>query len=201
MKKKRGQRNGIRSWSSYLKPLDFLYCTVTLCSWDSPWDLTDSWEASSMSCVGHLNKGSKMGSEWVRTEEWRQRKSWQKWTEMNLPHCHTLLSRFSCVQLCNPIDGSPPGSPIPGILQARTLEWVAISFSMHESEKWKRSRSVVFKSLWPHGLQPTRLLHPWDFPGKSTGVGCHCLLQCLYINFFVCLFRKAFFLVFTQVVD
>jgi len=29
----------------------------------------------------------------------------------------------------------------------------------------------------PHGLQPTRLLHPWDFPGKSTGVGCHCLLQ------------------------
>ena len=31
-------------------------------------------------------------------------------------------------------------------------------------------------SLRPHGLQPTRLLHPWDFPGKSTGVGCHCLL-------------------------
>ena len=29
----------------------------------------------------------------------------------------------------------------------------------------------------PHGLQPTRLLRPWDFPGKSTGVGCHCLLQ------------------------
>ena len=35
----------------------------------------------------------------------------------------------SCSTLCNPIDGSPPGSPIPGILQARTLEWVAISFS------------------------------------------------------------------------
>ena len=35
----------------------------------------------------------------------------------------------SCLILCNPIDGSPPGSPIPGILQARTLEWVAISFS------------------------------------------------------------------------
>ena len=32
-------------------------------------------------------------------------------------------------------------------------------------------------SLWPHGLQPTRLLRPWDFPGKSTGVGCHCLLR------------------------
>ena len=35
----------------------------------------------------------------------------------------------SCPTLCDPTDGSPPGSPIPGILQARTLEWVAISFS------------------------------------------------------------------------
>ena len=37
----------------------------------------------------------------------------------------------SCLTLCNPIDGSPAGCPIPGILQARTLEWVAISFSKH----------------------------------------------------------------------
>ena len=36
-----------------------------------------------------------------------------------------------CLALCNPIDGSPPGSPVPGILQARTLEWVAIAFSGH----------------------------------------------------------------------
>ena len=35
----------------------------------------------------------------------------------------------SCLTLCDPIDGSPPGSPVPGILQAGTLEWVAISFS------------------------------------------------------------------------
>ena len=34
-----------------------------------------------------------------------------------------------CLTLCDPIDGSPPGSPVPGILQARTLEWAAISFS------------------------------------------------------------------------
>ena len=40
-----------------------------------------------------------------------------------------LLSLQSCPTLCNPIDGSPPGSPVPGILQARILEWVAISFS------------------------------------------------------------------------
>ena len=39
------------------------------------------------------------------------------------------LSRFSRVRLCDPRDGSPPGSPVPGILQARTLEWVAISSS------------------------------------------------------------------------
>ena len=38
-------------------------------------------------------------------------------------------SRQSCPTLCDPIDGSPPGSPVPGILQARVLEWVAIAFS------------------------------------------------------------------------
>ena len=47
---------------------------------------------------------------------------------------------------------------------------------MHENENWKWSRSVVSDSQLSHGLQPTRLLRPWDFPGKSTGVGCHCLL-------------------------
>jgi len=40
-----------------------------------------------------------------------------------------LLSCFRRVRLCDPIDSSPPGSPVPGILQARTLEWVAVSFS------------------------------------------------------------------------
>ena len=41
----------------------------------------------------------------------------------------TAKSLQSCPTLCDPINGSPPGSPVPGILQARTLEWVAISFS------------------------------------------------------------------------
>ena len=107
--------------------------------------------------------------------------------------------------LCDPIDGSPPGSLVPGILQARTLEWVAICFSnawkwkvkvkafsrvrpsvtpwtavyqappslgfsrqehwselpfpspMHESQKWKWSRSVMSHSSQPLGLQPTSL--------------------------------------------
>ena len=83
----------------------------------------------------------------------------------------------SCLTLCDPIDGSPPGFPIPGILQARTLEWVAISFF----NAWKRKVEVKSLSLvWllaTHGLQPTRFLCPWDLPGKSIGVGCRCLLQ------------------------
>ena len=52
----------------------------------------------------------------------------------------------SCLTLCDPIDGSPPGSPIPGILQARTLEWVAISFSNAWKWKVKMNRSVVSDS-------------------------------------------------------
>ena len=61
--------------------------------------------------------------------------------------------------------------------------WSGLPFPspMHESEKWKGSRSVVSDSLWPHGLQPTRLLHPWGFAGKSTRVGCHHLLCYLYL--------------------
>ena len=45
------------------------------------------------------------------------------------PAATAAMSLQACLTLCDPIDGSPPGSPIPGILQARTLEWVAISFS------------------------------------------------------------------------
>ena len=65
-----------------------------------------------------------------------------------------LLSHFSCVRLCDPIDGSPPGFPIPGILQARTLEWVAISFS--NAWKWKvkvLSRVRLFATPWTAAYQ------------------------------------------------
>ena len=47
--------------------------------------------------------------------------------------------------------------------------------------KWEWSRSVMSNSLRPHRL-PTRLLHPWDFPGKNTGVGCHFLLQEIFLT-------------------
>ena len=59
--------------------------------------------------------------------------------QLLLRHCH-------CLTLCNPIDGSLPGSPIPGILQARTLEWVAVSFS--NACKWKVKVKLLSRGVW-----------------------------------------------------
>ena len=83
----------------------------------------------------------------------------------------------SCPSLCDPRDGSPPGFPIPGVLQARTLEWVAISFS--NAWKWEvkvksLSHSWLLATPWTAAYQAPLSM---NFPGKSTGVGCHCLLQ------------------------
>ena len=83
----------------------------------------------------------------------------------------------SCPTLCDPIDGSHQATPSLGFSRQEYWSGLPLPSPMHESEKWKRNHSVVSDSQRPHGLQPTRLLHPWDFPGKSTGVGCHCLLQ------------------------
>ena len=89
-----------------------------------------------------------------------------------------LLSRFSRVQLCVTPQTAAHQAP-PSLGFSRQEHWSALPFPppMHESEKWKWSRSVMSDSSRPHGLQPTRLLHPWDFLGKSTRVGCHCLLR------------------------
>ena len=89
-----------------------------------------------------------------------------------------LLNCFSRVWLCaTPETAAHQASPSLGF--SRQEHWSRLPFTspMHESKKWKWSRSVVSDSLRPNGLQPTRLLCPCDFPGKSTGVGCHCLLQ------------------------
>ena len=89
-----------------------------------------------------------------------------------------LLSHFSGVRLCvtpwMAAHQAPPSLGFP-----RQEYWSGLPFpsAMRESEKWKLSRSVMSDSQRPHGMQPTRLLHPWDFPGKSTGMGCHCLLR------------------------
>ena len=75
-------------------------------------------------------------------------------------YCHTAAaaakSLQSCPTLCDPIDGSPPGSAVPGILQARTLEWVAIAFS--NAWKWKvkaksLSRVRLFETPWTAAYQ------------------------------------------------
>ena len=63
--------------------------------------------------------------------------------------------------LCNPIDGSSPGSPVPGILQARTLEWVSISFS--NAWKWK----VKTESEVPPSCPTLRDHMDWSLPGSS----------------------------------
>ena len=88
-----------------------------------------------------------------------------------------LLSCFSHVRLCaTPLTEAHQAPPSLGV--SRQEHWSELPFPspLHEREKWKWSRSVVSDSSRPHGLQPTRLLRPWDFPGKSTGVGCHWLL-------------------------
>jgi len=80
---------------------------------------------------------------------------WESWSREGLSPIAAAAaaakSLQSCPTLCDPIDGSPPGSPVPGILQARTLEWVAISFS--SAWKWK----VKVKLLSRAQL----LLTPW----------------------------------------
>ena len=57
------------------------------------------------------------------------RKSKNFFPVYNITAAAAAKSLQSCPTLCDPIDGSPPGTPVPGILQARTLEWVAISYS------------------------------------------------------------------------
>ena len=71
----------------------------------------------------------------------KSRTQLSNWTELTLYPAAAAKLLQSSLTLCDPVDGSPPGSPVPGILQARTLEWVAISFS--SSWKWK----VKVKSL------------------------------------------------------
>ena len=84
---------------------------------------------------------------------------WSKWEKLTEGPSAAAKSLQSCPTLCDPIDVNPPGSPAPGILQARTLEWVAISFS--NAWKWK-SESEVPQSC------PT-LSDPMDcsLPGSS----------------------------------
>ena len=107
--------------------------------------------ASGYTQLGYESHGAAVGQ---RGEKWQHRSEFQsnsegRWRQGMAcqPLCPAAAaaakSLQSCPTLCDPIDGSPPGSPVPGILQARTLEWVAIAFSNAWKWKWKGSRSVV----------------------------------------------------------
>ena len=91
----------------------------------------------------------------------------------------------SCPTLCDPMDCSLLGSSVHEILQAKILECVATSFSNSTyaaAAAAAKSLQVVSNSVQPHIRQPTRLPRPWDSPGKNTGVGCPCLLQCMKVK-------------------
>ena len=99
------------------------------------------------------------------------------WAKINMELCATAAKLLqSCPTLWYPIDSSPPGSPVSGILQARTLQWVAISFS--NAWKWKvkvKSLSPVqlFATPWTAAYQAPL---PMGFSRQESGVGCCCLL-------------------------
>ena len=114
--------------------------------------------------------------------------------------------------LCNGMDYSLQGFSVNGILQARILEWAVMPSSRGSSGPRDQTSSVSLLSpalageslplvppaaaaaaaakllqscptlCDPHRRQPTRLRHPWDSPSKSTGVGCHFLLQCMKVK-------------------
>ena len=135
--------------SDLLWPMDCMYPIRLLCPWNSPGKNTGVGCHSCLQGI-FLTRGLNLG----------------------LLHCRQILyhlshskpaaaaaakSLQSCPTLCEPTDGSPPGSPVSGILQARTLEWVAVFFS--NAWKWKvkvKSLSRVWLCVppWTAAYQP-----------------------------------------------
>ena len=96
----------------------------------------------------------------------------------------------SCPTLCDPRDGSPPGSPVPGILKAVTLEWVAISFS--NARKWKvkgkwLSRVQLLATPWTAAQQAPPSM---GFARQECWSGCHRLLRCIGSTLAILLMRE-----------
>ena len=112
------------------------------------------------------------------THMWKIMWNWFLFMMNCLKWCDAAAAAKSlqlCLTLCDATDGSHQAPPSLGF--SRQDHWSGLPFPspVHQSEKWKWSRSVVSNSLQPHGLQPIRLLRPWDFPGKR--MGCHDVIE------------------------
>ena len=168
--------------------------TDSMASWTWIWANSGSWWWTGKPGMLQSMGSQRVGNDWVAEQ---QRCGWHLWcpspypfsspdfrqlwwtlvmsaagAAKSLQSCPTLRPhRWQPTRLHRPWD-SP--SKDTGVGCHFFLQCMKVK---SESEKWKWSRSVVSDSSQPHGLQPTRLLHPWHFPGKSTGVGCHCLLR------------------------
>ena len=126
------------------------------------------------------------------TRNWFLEKKEKKESEVTQP----------CLTLCSSMDCSPPGSSVHGILQARILEWVAIPFP---TQSWTQVSCIAgrFFTVWATSESESEVtqscptlcdpmdcslpgseepLSPWNFPGKSTGVGFHFLLQRIFLT-------------------
>ena len=96
------------------------------------------------------------GQHWPSSKTWLNCGGWIPFIKLFFLNRDAAKSIQSCPTLCDPIDGSPPGSPVPGILQARTPEWVATSFS--NAWRWKEkvkslSRVQLLATPWTAAYQ------------------------------------------------
>ena len=115
--------------------------------------------------------------------------TWVQIPALTLYAAAAANSLQSCPTLCSPIDGSPPGSPVPGILQARTLEWVAIFFS--SAWKWKvkvksLSRVWLFATPWTAAYQappPMGFSRQEYWSGVPLPSPWHCISPTKLLNF------------------
>ena len=102
-----------------------------------------------------ITRQALLSMEFSRQEYW----SGLPFSSPNVHHAAAAKSLQLCPTLCNPIEGSPPGSPIPGILQTRTLEWLAITFS--KAWKWKMKVKSLRLSTWKLHSRVRLLATPW----------------------------------------
>ena len=129
---KAGGEGGDKEWDDWM---------ASLTAW---WANSGSWWWTGKPGMLLYMGSQRVGHDWA-TEQ--QQMGWNSYAAA----AAAAKSLQSCPTLCDPIEGSPPGSAVPGILQARTLEWVAISFS--NAQKWK----VKVKSL----SRAWHLATPW----------------------------------------